>query len=107
MNVQRNYIYFLRPLRVMMQPFHELLNEIRWNPGFEPSDYSLGYYDRVLKELGWIEFSDIDFDKSDKFSLYVYTEIGTKHIPFHRFRKVKCKGEVVWERPEKEGESTE
>ena len=82
-----------------MQTIIDLVNEIRWNPNLEPEEYTLGYYDRVAKEIRWIRFLDIEFDSTDKFALVVRDESGyPKHIPFHRFRQVKKGDEVVWKR---------
>jgi uncharacterized protein (UPF0248 family) len=82
-----------------MQTIIELVNEIRWNPNLTPGEYTLGYYDRVAKEIKWIRFLDIDFDQTDKFSLVVLDESGyPKHIPFHRFRQVKKVNETIWKR---------
>ncbi len=82
-----------------MQTIIDLVNEIRWNNGLDPSEYSLGYYDRVVKEIKWIRFADIVFDLTDKFSLVVMDERGyEKHIPFHRFRRVKKGDALIWKR---------
>ena len=87
-----------------MQTIIDLVNEIRWSPEREPGEYSLGYYDRVAKELRWIRFGDIVFEESDKFAVLVRDPDGReRHIPYHRFRRVKCGEEVVWEREMEEG----
>ena len=88
-----------------MQSIIELVNEIRWNPNLSPEEYALGYYDRVAKKIRWIRFSDIDFEQTDKFALVVQDDSGyPRHIPFHRFRRVKRGDTVVWKR-EKEDET--
>lgn len=85
-----------------MQTIIDLVNEIRWNAAREPSEYTLGYYDRVVKELRWICFVDIDFDESDKFAVVVRDENGMeRHIPYHRFRRVKKADELIWQRKKK------
>ena len=82
-----------------MQTIIDLVNEIRWSPEKEPGKFSLGYYDRVAKELKWIKFKDIIFEESDKFAITVRDEEGReKHIPYHRFRQVKKGEEIVWKR---------
>ena len=82
-----------------MQTIIDLVNEIRWNENLDPGDYTLGYYDRVAKELRWLRFPDIDFEASDKFAVVVRGEDGRdRHIPYHRFRQVRKGNEVVWKR---------
>jgi uncharacterized protein (UPF0248 family) len=86
-----------------MQTIIDLVNEIRWSKFKDPSDYNLGYYDRVCKDIHWIRFVDIDFTQTDKFALVVKDEKGgMKHIPFHRFRRVRCGDEIVWKRDKEE-----
>ena len=83
-----------------MQTIIDLVNEIRWNPARESREYTLGYYDRVSKEIKWIRFVDIDFDGSDKFAVVVRDDKNgfERHIPYHRFRRVKKGEELIWQR---------
>ena len=82
-----------------MQTIIDLVNEIRWSPEMEPALFSLGYYDRVARELKWIRFGDIVFEESDKFAVKVLDDEGReKHIPYHRFRQVKKGDDVIWKR---------
>lgn len=74
----------------------ELLNRIRWDPQEHPEEYALFYHDRIkdwLEEIAFAEIKRIE----DNFMI-LFKEGKEINIPLHRIRKVKKKGELVWER---------
>ena len=82
-----------------MQPIHELLARIRWDPQFAQSRFRIGYWDRVegrvlhadLREIAWDADNPSFFDLTD--------EDGVAHsIPFHRVREVWRDGSLIWQR---------
>lgn len=82
-----------------MQPIHELLSRIRWDPHYRDSQFEIGYYDRIRDEVIRIPFSNLFFPKDDHFDFLVTDEEGELHrIPFHRIKSVYRDGELIWHR---------
>lgn len=80
-----------------MMPLVTFLNKIKWDKRENPSDYSIGYLDRVGNKIVKIPLSGIKRD--DAFSFTITDKEGNVHdIPFHRVKKVWKKDELVWER---------
>lgn len=100
-----------------MIPIKDLLNKIKWDKKENPKDYEIFYYDRILKilrnslceflisqkllsaisvKLDCLNFSEIK--KAEDNLLTVIKDDEEINIPFHRIRKVKKKGKVIWER---------
>ena len=78
-----------------MQPIHELLNKIKWYKRENPEEYSIFYFDRVLKELIKVPYSKI---KRIEGSFMVLDNEKESNIPLHRIKKVEKNNVVVWER---------
>lgn len=81
-----------------MIPITDLINKIKWDKRELASDYKMGYWDNVKKEIIFIDFEQMIFEEGNKFSFSYIDEQGRHEIPFHRIRKVVKKGRVVWER---------
>ena len=82
-----------------MQPIHELLNRIRWDPGFGRGDFELGFLDRFEKEIIRVPFGAVVFKPGDHFFFHYVDEQAIEHsVPFHRIRDVYRKGERIWHR---------
>ena len=95
----RTILINIESVSCAMQTIIDLVSEIRWHKSRDPSEYTLGYWDRVIKEIKWIKFEDIDFDESDKFALVIIDPDGRRrHVPYHRFRRVKKGDALMWKR---------
>jgi uncharacterized protein (UPF0248 family) len=70
-----------------MKPFHEIVSRIRHTAALDPSDFTVGYEDRLSDSRGRIRET----------SLAEFLAAG--EIPEHRVRFVKDRdGRVVWDR---------
>ena len=78
-----------------MQPIHELLNKIKWDKRENPEEYSIFYFDRILKKLIQIPYNKI---KRIEGSFMVIGNEEESNVPLHRIRKVAKNNAVVWER---------
>ena len=106
-----------------MQPIHELLNKIKWDKREDPKQYSIFYYDRILKKLIKVPYAKIkriegSFMVLDRLSSHESKSSGKtnpekmgrdkvsehfddeeeSNIPLHRIKKVAKNNIVVWER---------
>lgn len=82
-----------------MQPIHELLNRIHWDPEFGRGYFEIGYYDRVDNEIIRVPFKEVTQFPGNKFSFHVFDEEGiAQSIPMHRVREVYKDGELIWKR---------
>lgn len=88
-DAQKYFVFFMIPIK-------NLLNKIKWDKKEDPKDYEIFYYDRVLKKLICLNFSMVK--KTENNLLTVIKDDEEISIPFHRIRRVKKKGKVVWER---------
>ncbi|MBW2976068.1 DUF504 domain-containing protein, partial [Candidatus Woesearchaeota archaeon] len=78
-----------------MQPIQNLLNKIKWDKREDPKQYSIFYYDRILKKLIKVPYAKI---KRIEGSFMVLDNEEESNIPLHRIKKV-AKGEIIfWER---------
>ena len=78
-----------------MQPIHELINKIKWDNRENPEQYSIFYYDRILKKLIKISYNKI---KRIEGSFMVLDNEDESNVPLHRIKKVAKNKIVVWER---------
>lgn len=82
-----------------MQPIHELLNRIRWDPDFARSEFVIGFYDRVAGKIVRLPFRQLYFPPEDHFAFVFADEEGQSHqVPYHRVREVYRDGELIWQR---------
>ena len=82
-----------------MQPIHELLNRIHWDPEFGTGDFELGFHDRFEKEIVRLPFRRIVFVPGDHYFFHYVDDVGIEHgVPFHRIRDVYRNGERIWHR---------
>lgn len=83
-----------------MQPIHELLERIRWDPEFGKGEFVIGYYDRVLGQVVRVALRDVQFEPGDHFFFQALDEAGECHaVPYHRVREVYHDGRLIWQRP--------
>ncbi|MBI2656224.1 DUF504 domain-containing protein [Candidatus Woesearchaeota archaeon] len=78
-----------------MIPIKNLLNKIKWDKREAPEQYSIFYFDRILKKLIKIPYIKI---KRIEGSFMVLDNEDESNIPLHRVRKVMKNDTVVWER---------
>jgi uncharacterized protein (UPF0248 family) len=82
-----------------MQPIHELLNRIHWDPEYGTGEFELGFLDRFEKEMIRLPLRAIVFVPGDHFFFHYVDEEGAEHsVPFHRIRYVYRNGERIWHR---------
>ena len=78
-----------------MQTISDLLNKIKWDKREAPEQYSIFYYDRILKKLIEIPYKKIK--RIEKIFMVLNNE-EESNIPLHRIKKVKKNDIIVWER---------
>jgi uncharacterized protein (UPF0248 family) len=82
-----------------MQPVQEILNRIRWDPGFAGQSFEVGYYDRVASRVVVVPFTDLVFPPDDHYAFTVVDGAGVAHsIPYHRVRDIYRAGRRIWHR---------
>jgi len=82
-----------------MQPIHELLNRIHWDPEFGRGHFEIGYYDRLGKKVIRVSFNEVTQLPGNKFSFHVFDYGNIAHcVPMHRVREVYKDGELIWKR---------
>ena len=80
-----------------MIPIKELLNKIKWDKRENPEDYTVGYYDRLRKEI--IEFPFKAIKEIDENFMLIEIKGEEKTIPLHAIKIVRKKGGQLWKRP--------
>lgn len=87
-----------------MIPIQELLSRIRWDPEFGRAEFVIGYYDRVRRCVVQVPFGRMHFEPGDHFSFTAVEADGSVHdVPLHRIREIYRDGELIWQRPAKDG----
>jgi len=83
-----------------MQPIHDLLSRIRWDPAFAGARFEVGYLDRVTASETVVPVSSLRFDPGAPDAFTIVDDEGVvRHIPLHRVRRVYKDGAVIWRRP--------
>lgn len=81
-----------------MQPIHELLSRIRWDPNYK-GDFEVAFEDHLQAELQRVPVNDMRFDAADRSTFRAFDPEGRLvSIPFHRIRKVYRDGQLIWSR---------
>lgn len=82
-----------------MLPIQKLLSRIRWDPRFRQGRFTLGYFDRVARNIVVVPFDAIRFPSGAPGMFEIWDEEGVLHrIPLHRVRRVYRDGRLIWER---------
>lgn len=82
-----------------MQPIHELLSRIRWDPNFGQGEFVIGVYDRVEKEIVLLPLKSIQTFSGEHHIFHYLDEEGEEHrVPFHRIKAVYKNGQLIWHR---------
>lgn len=76
-----------------------LLQRIRWDPDFGRGSFTIGYYDRLRRELVTVPLEQIHPTPGDHSAFTAVEPDGTVHeVPYHRVREVHRDGECIWRR---------
>ena len=82
-----------------MQPIHELLNRIHYDPEFGRGYFEIGYCDRMEKRITRASFNEVSQLPGNKFTFHVFDEDGIAHcVPMPRVQEVYKDGELIWKR---------
>ena len=82
-----------------MQPIHELLNRIHWDPEFGKGEFELWFLDRVEAQLIKLPLDEITFISGDHYFFHYLDKEGEEHnVPLHRIKAVYKNGKVIWQR---------
>jgi uncharacterized protein (UPF0248 family) len=82
-----------------MQPIHELLNRILWDPEFGDADFELGFYDRIEDEVVRLPLRRIVRVRGESGAFHYIDDEGEAHsVPLHRIKDVYRNGELIWHR---------
>jgi uncharacterized protein (UPF0248 family) len=82
-----------------MQPVHELLNRIHWDPEFGKGEFELGFLDRLEGKIIRLPFREIVFAPGEHYFFRYLDDEGVVHnVPFHRIKEVYKNGELIWRR---------
>ena len=82
-----------------MQPIHELLNRIYWDPEIGRGSFEIGYYDRMESKIIRVSFNEVTQLQGNKYTFHVSDDDGIGHcVPMHRVREVYKDGELIWKR---------
>ena len=91
----------------LVQPIHELLSRIRWDPAFAQGQFEMAYADHVLGRDVRVALVRALLDVGAPGMIGVIDPDGvTCNIPLHRIRKVYRDGELIWQRPEPRAEAS-
>ena len=76
----------------------DMINKILWDDNIKSEDIKIGYYDRVLKNIQYIQFNRLWISPGDKFSFRISVDNKVVNIPYHRLRVVLKKDKIIWKR---------
>jgi uncharacterized protein (UPF0248 family) len=81
-----------------MQPIHELLSQIRWDPNFT-GEFEVAFVDRMQPQLQRVPVNEMRFDATNRATFRAFDEAGNLvSIPVHRIRKIYRDGALIWSR---------
>lgn len=81
-----------------MMPIHKLLNELRWDPQYAGSRFTIGYDDHV-RGMVRVPLERVTALPGSHFMFEVLEEDGrTSTVPLHRIREVLRDGVPFWQR---------
>lgn len=82
-----------------MQPIHELINRIRWDPEFGQGRFELAFLDHTARDLVKLPFDMLSIAPGDHYFFHYVDDEGVAHsVPFHRIKSVYKNGELIWHR---------
>lgn len=77
-----------------MRPAQDVLNQIKWDKKLKPEEYTIEYLD--FGKLTPVKYTDIK--KLEGMFMIIEKDGKETNIPLHRIRKIKQKGETIWQR---------
>lgn len=81
-----------------MQPIHELLSQIRWDPNFT-GEFEVAFVDRMKPDLQRVPVNAMRFDADSPTTFRAFDDEGNVvSIPLHRIRQVFRNGALIWSR---------
>lgn len=82
-----------------MQPVHELLNRIHWDPEFGKGEFEIGFLDKLEERIIRLPMREIVFEPGEHYFFRYLDEEGIMHnVPLHRIKQVYKNGELIWHR---------
>lgn len=82
-----------------MRPVQDLLNRIRWDPGFARGRIEVGYYDRVQHRVVRVPLQRVGLHDTGRGTLELLDERGAaQNLPLHRVRDLYRNGHKIWHR---------
>jgi uncharacterized protein (UPF0248 family) len=88
-----------------MQPIHELLSQIRWDPNFT-GEFEIAYLDHMKPELQRVPVNEMRFEPSLPTAFRAFDDEGNLvSIPLHRIRRVYRNRQLIWSRDDPEASS--
>jgi uncharacterized protein (UPF0248 family) len=80
-------------------PVQDVLHRIRWDPSLSHSEFRIGYYDRLIKDLVEVSLGTLHFRRDDHFGCDLTDDSGeTRYLPFHRIKRIYQDGRCIWSR---------
>ena len=80
-----------------MKPLHEIINMLKWHPGFDTNKAYLTYRDRVSDASAQVNCASII--AASKREIQITTPLGSINLPAHRVTKVVYDGiDVLYQR---------
>jgi uncharacterized protein (UPF0248 family) len=80
-----------------MQPIHELLHQIRWDPNFT-GEFEVAFVDRMQPELQRLPVRDMQLDSRARSFTFLDAQENRISVPLHRVRRVYRDGALIWSR---------
>jgi uncharacterized protein (UPF0248 family) len=82
-----------------MQPIHELLHRIQWDPEFGQGRFELAFLDRTTHDNIRLPFANITFVPGEHYFFHYQDAAGNEHsVPLHRIKAVYKNDERIWHR---------
>ena len=85
-----------------MQPIHELLSQIRWDPNCI-GEFEVAFVDHMKTELQRVPVNEMRFESSHPAAFRAFDDEGNLvSIPLHRIRRVYRNDQLIWSRDDPE-----
>lgn len=82
-----------------MQPIHEILNRIHWDPEFGKGEFEIEFLDRLEHDLIRLPLKEVVFVPDEHYFFHYLDQEGIEHsVPLHRIKSVYKNGECIWHR---------
>ena len=72
-----------------MQPIHEILNRIHWDPEFGKGEFEIEFLDRLEHDLIRLPLIEVVFVPDEQYFFHYLDQEGIEHsVPLHRIKSV-------------------